>query len=57
MRLPKEISPNPIVSTTIEVRFLPNLKDENVLNFFYKHFQSTFPDIKNTEEVWPLRKR
>lgn len=43
---PLEIKPCPIVTATIELRFISELKDAETLSFFYKNFSSILPEIK-----------
>lgn len=45
MKLPKEISPNPLISSSIEIRFSTDLPKHSLLSFFFESFGSTLPVI------------
>jgi uncharacterized protein (TIGR04255 family) len=51
---PKEISPSPIVSATVEIRFVSDLKEGEVLDFFYRHFSTILPKAKGNQPPLPL---
>jgi uncharacterized protein (TIGR04255 family) len=44
LALPKKISPNPIFSSAIEIKFSANLKSEEVLNKFFPLLSKEFPN-------------
>ena len=43
--LPKRISPNPLLSSVVEVRFESNLKSEDLIELYLNHFSKDFPQI------------
>jgi uncharacterized protein (TIGR04255 family) len=43
---PEEISPSPIVTSTIEIRFSSDLAEADALSFFYPIFASILPTVK-----------
>jgi uncharacterized protein (TIGR04255 family) len=47
MNLPKKISPNPLISSTVEIRFQSSLTEEEVLSRFYSIYHSDFPAVKD----------
>jgi len=59
MNLPKQISPNPLIISTIELRFVSDLDDNNLLQTFFPLFSETMPkltpnkipkDLRNSQE-------
>lgn len=44
-KLPKSISPNPLINTTVEVRFASTLEAENVLNFYLDLLRDELPKV------------
>lgn len=54
MALPKEISPNPLITSTVEIRFNSEISDENVLGNFYPIFSANFPKIKDLANRIPV---
>lgn len=51
MALPKEISPNPLITSTVEIRFSSSVNEEDVLNVFYPVFSKNFPKIKEKDRI------
>jgi uncharacterized protein (TIGR04255 family) len=45
MTLPKEISPNPLVTSTVEVRFISEIEKPKLLPLVYKKFQNDLPNL------------
>jgi len=45
MKLPKEIVPNPLVTSTVEVRFYSDLEKSKLLPLVYKRFQNELPNL------------
>ncbi len=43
--LPKRISPNPLLSSVVEIRFESNLRPDDLIGLYLNHFQKDFPDI------------
>lgn len=41
----KEIKPNPLITSTVEIRFISDLKEEEVLGVFFKIYGEQFPNI------------
>ncbi len=55
MALPKEIIPNPLITSTVEIRFNSEISDEDVLGSFYPIFSKIFPKIKELPNRIPNR--
>lgn len=53
---PKEISPNPLVSSVVEIRFLSELKTEELLGKFFPIIGEGFPNITYSDLPRPIRK-
>lgn len=54
MALPKEIVPNPLITSTVEIRFNSEVSDDNILSSFYPIFSEKFPKVKaNISSVRP----
>lgn len=47
MKIPKKITPVPIISAVLEIRFEANIKDEDVLGVFYPLFSNEYPKLNN----------
>lgn len=47
MKLPKKISPNPLVTSSVEIRFISGLESESFLNIVYKALSKDLPNIKH----------
>lgn len=56
MKLPIEIQPDPLVISTIEVRFVPQNEGINLLPLVYKHFQDLTPKLEPNKIPEPIRK-
>src|SRR5438552_10507658 len=54
---PKEISPSPLVSSAIEVRFVSDLKDNELVNFFYKKYSGNLPNLQGKPFPLPFELR
>lgn len=54
MRLPIEINPNPLITSTVEIRFNSEISDENILGCFYPIFSANFPKIKDLSNRIPV---
>jgi uncharacterized protein (TIGR04255 family) len=48
MKLPKEIKPNPLVTSTVEIRFHLNIEKTKLLPLVYKKFQNELPNLNET---------
>lgn len=57
MKLPKEINPNPLITSTVELRFDSGLSEEDVLGRFYSVFSKNFPKITEYDNVVPRKVR
>lgn len=55
-KLPKEISPNPLVSSVVEIRFSTDLKTEDLIGKFYPIMGKDFPIVTYSELPVKLRK-
>jgi uncharacterized protein (TIGR04255 family) len=53
-RLPKKISPNPLLSSTIEIRFSSTLSSDETLSAIRPKFNKEFPNFK--KRTFPLDK-
>jgi uncharacterized protein (TIGR04255 family) len=49
LKLPTEIRPSPLVTTTVEVRFLPHQSDIDLLQVVYPKFMSELPILTQSE--------
>ncbi len=49
MNLPKEISPNPLLSSVVEFRFISNLKTEELIGKFFPILGNDFPLVSYTD--------
>ena len=47
MSLPTEISPNPLINSTVEIRFKSSLSEDEVLSTFFPIFSKNFPKLKD----------
>lgn len=56
MKLPIEISPDPLVISTIEIRFVPKIEDANLLPLVYKHFQELTPNLEQSKIPLQIKK-
>ena len=55
--LPKEISPNPLISSVVEIRFLCQIKSEQLIEKFYPILGSDFPLITYSDLPSTLKRR
>ncbi|GBD87591.1 hypothetical protein BMS3Abin03_01525 [bacterium BMS3Abin03] len=46
MKLPRKISPDPLLSTVVELRLTFNLKREEILNYFYPLLKDKYPKFE-----------
>lgn len=53
MALPIEISPNPLVTSTVEIRFISELEKPKLLPLVYKKFQNDLPNLN--ENTIPIQ--
>jgi len=44
-QLPKSISPNPLINTTVEVRFVSTIEQDKVLNFYLNLLYDKLPEV------------
>lgn len=51
MTLPRKLSPNPLITSTVEIRFSSTIIEEDVLNVFYPAFSKEFPKIKEGARI------
>jgi uncharacterized protein (TIGR04255 family) len=49
LKLPKKISPNPLISSTIEVRFSSDISSEEAVEAITKVLQNDFPQLKKRD--------
>jgi len=54
-KLPKEISPNPLLSSVVEIRFLSNIKNEELLKLIFPLLSNNFPLIKYSDVPQSLK--
>ena len=57
MLLPKEISPNPLVSSTIELRFISELLDSDILANVFPVFSKDFPNLTEGQIPKEIKKQ
>ena len=48
MLLPKEIAPNPLIGSTIEIRYNSEVDKKKLLSLVFTQFQSDFPNLNNS---------
>ena len=56
MSLPKKISPNPLVTSTVELRFVSGLGDGQLLSRIYPTFSQEFPKLINGQIPTQIKK-
>lgn len=49
MKLPREIFPNPLLTSKVEVRFVSKLQSDEILGLAYPKFSSVLPTLRNSE--------
>lgn len=57
MKLPKRLAPNPLVLSTVEIRFTSTLSEGDVLSTFYPAFSAKYPKIRDNRVPKDLRNR
>ena len=51
MALPIEITPNPLITSTVEIRFVSEISEEDVLGKFFPIFSNNFPKLKEKSKI------
>ncbi|NIG52510.1 TIGR04255 family protein [Chitinophaga sp. Cy-1792] len=49
MKLPVEITPNPLLSSRVEIRYVLNIQPDEVVGAFYSQFKDVFPILRETK--------
>jgi len=56
MSLPKELSPDPLVISAVEIRFISDLNDENLLSTFFPILATDLPQLATSKIPQGIRK-
>lgn len=56
MSLPTEISPNPLINSTVEIRFVSSLSEDEVLSVVYPLFSKKFPKLRERRIPLDIRR-
>lgn len=47
MKLPRKVSPNPIIQTVVEIRFSPKPPEDAVFGMLFRELSGRFPNLEN----------